>query len=43
MKKDNLGNSPLKENGKGEALYDGRKKADLLLDQFKSVFTQEDL
>ena len=41
--KDNVGISPLKENGEGEAVDDGRKKADLLLEQFKSVFTQQDL
>jgi len=35
--------SPLMENGKGEVVHDGRKKADLLLEQFKSVFTQQDL
>ena len=27
MKKDKVGISPLKKNGKGEAVYDGRKKA----------------
>ena len=43
MKKDNVGTSPLKENGEGEAVHDSRKKADLLLEEFKSVFTQEDL
>ena len=43
MKKDNVGISPLKENGKGEAVHDSRKKADLFLEQFKSGFTQEDL
>ena len=37
-----MGISPLKENGEGEAVDDGRKKADLLLEQFKSVFTQQD-
>ena len=31
------------ENEKGEAVHDGRKRADLFLEQFKSVFTQEDL
>ena len=35
--------SPLKGNGEGEAVHDSRKKADLLLEEFKSVFTQEDL
>ena len=40
---DNVGISPLKENGEGEAVHDSRKKADLLLEEFKSVFTQEDL
>ena len=43
MKKDSVGSSPLKENGKGDAVHDGRKKADLLLEQFKSDFTQKDL
>ena len=43
MKKDNVEISPLKENGEGEAVHDSRKKADLLLEEFKSVFTQEDL
>ena len=43
MKKDNVGISPLKENGIGEAMHDSRKKADLLSEQFKSVFTQDDL
>ena len=43
MKKDNVGISPLKENGEGEAVYDSKKKANLLSEQFKSVFTQEDL
>ena len=38
-----MGNSPLKENGKGGGVHNGRKKADLLLEQFKSVFTQQDL
>ena len=32
MKKDNVGISPLKENGKGEAMHDSRKKADLFLE-----------
>ena len=35
--------SPLMESGKGEAVHDGRRKADLLLEQFKSDFTQQDL
>ena len=43
MKKDNVGIYPLKENGIGAAVHDSRKKADLLSEQFKSVFTQEDL
>ena len=43
MKKDDVGISPLKENGIGEAVHDSRKKTDLLSEQFKSVFTQEDL
>ena len=43
MKKDNVGISPLKENGEGEAVHDSRKKAHLLLEEFKSVFTQEDV
>ena len=43
MKKDNVGISPLKENGEGEAVHDSKKKANLLSEQFKSVFTQEDL
>ena len=43
MRKDNVGISPLKESGEGEAVHDSRKKADLLLEEFKSVFTQEDL
>jgi len=43
MKKNNVGISPLKENGEGEAVHDSRKKANLLSEQFKSVFTQEDL
>lgn len=43
IKKDNVGISPLKENGKGEAVHDSKKKANLLLEHFKSVFTQEDL
>ena len=30
MKKDKVGICPLKKNGKGEAVHDGRKKADLL-------------
>ena len=34
MKKDNVGISPLKENGEGEAVHDSRKKADLLLEDF---------
>ena len=38
-----MGISPLKENGIGEAVHDSRKKTDLLSEQFKSVFTQEDL
>jgi len=33
----------LKENGIGDAAHDSRKKADLLSEQFKSVFSQEDL
>ena len=41
--KDNVGIPPLKENGIGEAAHDSRKKADLLSEQFKSVFSQEDL
>ena len=43
MKKDNVGISPLKENGEGETVHDSKKKANLLSEQFKSVFTQEDL
>ena len=43
MKKDNVGISPLKENGEGEAVHDSKKKANLLSEQFESVFTQEDL
>ena len=43
MKKDNVGISPLKKNGEGEAVHDSKKKANLLSEQFKSVFTQEDL
>ena len=38
-----MGISPLKENGKGEAKHDSKKKANLLSEQFKSVFTQDDL
>ena len=38
-----MGISPLKENGEGEAVHDSKKKANLLSEQFKSVFTQEDL
>ena len=38
-----VGISPLKENGEGEAVHDSRKEADLLLEQFKSVFAQQDL
>ena len=43
MKKDNVGISPLKENEKGEAVHDSKKKANFSSEQFKSVFTQEDL
>ena len=43
IKKDNVGTLPLKENGKGEAVHDSKKKTNLLLQHFKSVFTQEDL
>ena len=38
-KKDNVGVSPLKENG--QLFSDTKKKADILLRQFKSVFSQE--
>ena len=41
MKKDNVGISPLKENVIGEAVHDSRKKGDLLLEQFKSVFIRD--
>ena len=41
--KSNVGISSLKENGEGEAVHDSKKKANLLSEQFKSVFTQEDL
>ena len=37
-----MGISPLKENGGGEAVHDSKKKANLLSEQFKSVFTRED-
>ena len=43
MKKDNVGISPLKENGEGQAVHDSKKKANLLSEQCKSVFTQEGL
>ena len=43
MKKDNVGISPLKENGEGQAVHDSIKKANLLSEQCKSVFTQEGL
>ena len=39
MKKDNVGISPLKENGEGYAVHDSKKKANLLSEKFKSVFT----
>ena len=37
MKKDNVGVSPLKENGIGEAVHDSKKKANLLSEQIKSL------
>ena len=40
---DNVRISPLKENGTGEAVQDSKKKANLLSEHFKSVFTQEGL
>ena len=33
-----MGISPLKQNGKGKAVHDSRKKADLLLEQINTVF-----
>jgi hypothetical protein len=40
LKQDNIGVSPLK--GNGQLVNDSKRKADILVNQFKSIFTREE-